>query len=115
MAAIKTFTINAEQYFIDTALLSFEEQGKYITLLSYMHQNGRMTDEAVTLLVGSISCYLKDKFKIDDTGKWYHERIEKDVEKKASLLAISKANGSLGGRPKKASNENNWQKNHPIH
>lgn len=94
------FLFYSQDFFMGVQLMSFEDRGKYITLLCLMHQHGRMTEERVGLLVGSVSVSLKAKFQIDDSGNWYSERLEKEIEKRAAYLEKQRQNGSKGGRPK---------------
>ncbi len=81
--------------------MNFEDRGKYITVLSQMHQQGRMLEEAIRFLIGDISESLKSKFKIDKNGKWYNSRLEEETEKRRSFVNSRRKNGKLGGRPKK--------------
>lgn len=64
-----------------------------------MHQQGRLSEETIRLLLGSVSAGLKSKFEIDAAGMWYNERLEKEVSKRADYVESRRINGSLGGRP----------------
>jgi hypothetical protein len=80
--------------------MSFEDRGKYITLLSYMHQTGRLTESVVRILINDISDNLKAKFKIDKNGLWYNERLEEEIARRKNFVSSRRKNGRLGGRPK---------------
>lgn len=92
------FLFYTSDFLLGTLLMSFEDKGKYITLLSYMHQNGRISGDAIKKLVGSISANLKLKFKIDENGLWYNERLEEEVAKRKCFVTSCRENGKLGGR-----------------
>jgi hypothetical protein len=80
--------------------MNFEDRGKYITILCSMHQHGRLSEESIRFLVGSISDMLKSKFKIDENGLYYNERLETEMQKRSNFVISRKLNGSKGGRPK---------------
>jgi hypothetical protein len=100
MAKDPAFLFYSQDFFVGTATMSFEDRGKYITLLCLMHQQGRMTEETIRLLVGSVSVNLKSKFEVDENGLWFNERLEIEAEKRIKFTESRRSNGSLGGRPK---------------
>jgi len=59
-----------------------------------------MNEETIRFVVGSISVNLKSKFKVDETGLWYNERLELEIEKRKNFVESRVNNGKLGGRPK---------------
>ena len=95
------FLFYSEKFILGVQVLSFEDRGKYITILAIMHQQGRMNEETIRLLVGSVSDNLKKKFKIDEIGFWYNERLEIEIEKRKNFTNSRYENGVKGGRPKK--------------
>jgi uncharacterized protein YdaU (DUF1376 family) len=95
-----------------TMTMTFEERGKFIYLLSTMHQHGRLSEETIRLLVGSISDNLKKKFRIDENGLWYNERLELESTKRAKFTESRRNNGNKGGRPKIIDINNNLMVNH---
>lgn len=94
------FLFYSEKFITGVQVLSFEDRGKYITLLALMHQKGRMTEETIRFIVGSVSDNLKSKFLVDDNLMWYNERLEKEVSKRKKFMDSRIENGKLGGRPK---------------
>jgi len=103
-------------FLIGTAELTNEEVGQYIRILSYMHQKGRLKEETIRLLVGSISVNLKSKFGIDDNGFWYNKRLENEIEKRKNFYKSRLENGRKGGRPKTTNNliETESKPNHNL-
>lgn len=95
------FLFYSQDFLVGTMTMSFDDKGKYITIMSLMHQQGRMTEETIRLLVGSVSDILKSKFKIDENGLWYNERLEIEIDKRRLFVETRRENGQLGGRPKK--------------
>lgn len=82
-----------------TMAMNFEDKGKYITLLCMQHQHGRIPEETIRFIVGSVSDNLKVKFRIDENGKWYNERMEEETIKRANFTKSRRENGQKGGRP----------------
>lgn len=95
------FLFYSSSFLVGTMTMSFEDKGKYITILSYMHENGRLSEETIRLLVGSVSDTLRLKFLQDETGAWYNERLEIEIEKRQKFNESRKENGKKGGRPAK--------------
>lgn len=100
------FLFYSQDFLVGTLAMPFDEKGKYITILCYMHQNGRISEETIRLLVGSVSDMLRFKFKVDNEGKWYNERLEIEVEKRDKFKESRILNGKKGGRPPKIIAEN---------
>jgi len=95
------FLFYSSDFLVGTLTMSFEDRGKYITLLCYQHQNGRLSEETIRLLVGSISDMLRLKFKTDENGLFYNERVEIEIKKRDRFCESRVNNGKLGGRPPK--------------
>jgi hypothetical protein len=81
MAKNPAFLFYSQDFIVGTLTLNWEDKGKYIFILAQMHQQGRMDEETICFLVGSVSDNLKKKFKVDKNGLWYNERLEEESEK----------------------------------
>ena len=99
MAKDPAFLFYSQDWIVGCQTLSMEERGKYITLIANMHQQGRLDEETIRLLVGSVSVRLKSKFRIDEEGFYYNERLEEEVLKRSKFTESRRNNGVLGGRP----------------
>ena len=82
------------------ASLTMEERGQYITLLSLEHQLGRLSEKTIRLSVGSVSVDVLEKFKQDENGLLYNERLEIEIEKRSNFIDTRRTNGLKGGTPK---------------
>lgn len=100
MAKNPAFLFYSQDFIVGVQTLSFEDRGKYITLLCQMHQQGRLDEETICFLVGLPSVKLKAKFSIDEDGFWYNERLEEEVKKRNNFTESRRNNGLQGGRPK---------------
>lgn len=88
--------------------MSFEDRGKYVSILCLMHQQGRMKEETIRFLVGSISDILRAKFSVDDNGFWFNERLELEIQKRTEFTESRRNNGLKGGRPKASAKPNGY-------
>jgi hypothetical protein len=77
------FLFYPADFLIGTYLMSYEDRGKYITILSIMHQQGRLSEKAITTLVGDFTDELRSKFKVDENGLLYNERLNEECEKRS--------------------------------
>lgn len=100
MSKDPAFLFYSQDFFMGVQLMSWEDRGKYITLLCVMHQHGRMSEERVGLLVGSVSVSLREKFQVDEAGNWFSEKLEFVIAKRQDFIDKQIANGKKGGRPK---------------
>jgi hypothetical protein len=102
MAKDPAFLFYSQDFIVGVQTMTFDERGKYITILAQMHQQGRLSEETICFLVGSISVSLRLKFKQDEKGLWYNERLEAETVKRNQFTESRRNNGKNGGRPKKS-------------
>jgi len=101
MAEKPAFLFYAQDFLVGTLALPMDDRGKYITLLCYMHEHGRMTPDMVMQLIGEVSKPLRTKFKTDEAGLWFNERLEKEIKERQRFIESKQRNGKKGGRPKR--------------
>lgn len=101
MARDPAFLFYSQDFYTGVSTMSFEDRGKYITILCLMHQQGRLSEESISFIVGLVSVNLKSKFCIDENGFWYNKRLEEETEKRNKFTESRRNNGLLGGRGKK--------------
>jgi hypothetical protein len=111
MAKDPAFLFYSQDFIVGVQTMPFEERGKYITILCQMHQQGRLDEETIRFIVGSISDKLRLKFKIDEKGLWYNERLELETTRRNNFTESRRLNGNLGGRPKKEKPKGKAKKN----
>lgn len=100
MAKDPAFLFYSQDFFTGVADLTFEDRGKFISILCLMHQKGRLKEETIRFLVGSVSVSLKSKFLVDENGFWYNQRLEFEIAARVNFVNSRKINGLKGGRPK---------------
>lgn len=83
------------------ALMSMAQRGKYITLLCLQHQQGHLSEEDMIEVCGSRDPKIWKKFKQDEDGLFYNERMDQEQIKRQNYALSRSENGKKGGRPKK--------------
>lgn len=94
MAKDPAFLFYPGDFTTGTQFFTDEQVGKYVRLLLAQHQHGRLTKK-------QFDHFLPDevviaKFKIDDHGKYYNERLEKESEKRKNFAESRKKNRLSG-------------------
>lgn len=111
------FLFYSNDFLSGVADLTMEERGQYITLMCLQHQKGHISEKTIWLCVGSVSVDVLSKFKQDENGCYYNERLEAEIEKRAKYTESRRVNGKKGGRKKNhmvsgSLNKNEARKNH---
>jgi len=75
--------------------MTFEEKGAYIELLILQFNRGHMTGHMIGQTVGQLWVKLQDKFKTDDDGNYYNERLEYEIKKRQEYCS-SRLNNPKG-------------------
>jgi uncharacterized protein YdaU (DUF1376 family) len=82
MAKDPAFLFYPNDWIGGTMGMTFEEKGAYMELLMTQFNRGHMTTHMIGQLVGQIFDKLQDKFKKDENGLWYNERLEQEKIKR---------------------------------
>lgn len=102
MAKAKDFLFNVEAWLGGTQGMSLEEKGAYMELLIFQFTQGHMTGRMIGRMIGRNWDNIKQKFILDDEGKWYNERME---------IAKTKRNNFIISRIQNPSGKNQYSKN----
>lgn len=93
MAKDPAFLFYSSDFLTGTFIMSFEDRGKYITLLSIIHQQGRLTlDQMKNVCGGQVSQEIIGKFKQDENGKFFNERLESEMTKRKNFTESRRRN-----------------------
>jgi len=76
------FLFYSSDFLTGVSDLTMEERGQFITLLCIQHQKGRLTKKNVGIAVANASADTMAKFKIDENGLYYNERLEIESNKR---------------------------------
>ena len=102
MAKDPAFLFYSQDFYTGVSTMTFEDRGKFISILCLMHQKGRLSEETISFIVGSVSVNLKSKFDIDENGLWFNKRLELETERRNNFTESRRNNGLLGGRGHKS-------------
>jgi len=89
------FLFYPNDYLGGTMGMTFEEKGAYMELLMMQFNRGHMTEHMIGQTVGQIWGRIQCKFKQDEQGMYYNERLEREVEKRQNYVD-SRRNNKLG-------------------
>lgn len=65
-----------------TMTMTDDQVGKYIRLLCLQHQKGRLTEKDMLFICKSYDKDIYDKFIINGDGRYYNERMEKEIQRR---------------------------------
>jgi hypothetical protein len=89
-----------KDFLVSTFTLSFEQKGKYITLLCLQHQKGKLTETDLKSVLTDEDWEIAEKFQLAEDGFYYNQRMLDETERRANFISSRRNNGSQGGRPK---------------
>jgi len=94
-------------------LLNYEQRGQYITLLCQQHQLGHLPFNHMISVCGSVDSVVINKFKKDEDGLYYNERMESESSKRVSYCKSRSNNKS--GRKKNKSYDKSCDNHMSVH
>lgn len=95
MAKDPAFLFYPNDWVGGTMGMTFEEKGAYMELLVLQFNRGHMTKHMMAHTAGQVLDKIIDKFKIDDNGLYYNERLEIEYNKRKAYV-ISRLNNKSG-------------------
>lgn len=95
MAKDPAFLFYPNDWLGGTLGMTFEEKGAYMELLMLQFNRGHMTKDMIGQTVGQLWVKLEDKFRMDDNGLWFNERLELEKEKRKQFVS-SRVNNKKG-------------------
>ena len=84
MAKDPAFLFYTGDFTTGTQFFSDDQLGKYLRLLMAQHQHGRLTEKQINFISQKDEDILL-KFKIDETGLYYNERLEVEINKRKAF------------------------------
>ncbi len=72
--------------------MTLEEKGAYIELLVLQFNRGHLTSHMIGQVVGQLWVTIEDKFRMDDKGLYFNERLEFEKNKRESFITTRKNN-----------------------
>jgi len=84
--------------------LTMEERGQYITLLCLQHQKGHLTEKMIRLCCGNATADVLAKFRQDDNGLFFNQRLEIEVDKRKAHAEKQRTRAIDGWKKRKNQN-----------
>jgi uncharacterized protein YdaU (DUF1376 family) len=76
------FLFYSSDFLTGTSFLSNDQIGKYIRLLCYQHQNGRLKEKDMLKICETYDEDIFDKFQKDEDGLYFNARLEDEINKR---------------------------------
>lgn len=76
------FLFYSSDFLSGTMLMSDEDVGKYIRLLCLQHQKGHLKEKEMLNICKEFNEDIFSKFKKDEEGKYFNERLEEEANKR---------------------------------
>ena len=84
-------------FLVGTMFFTDEQTGKYIKLLCYQHQKGRLTEKDMLKICKEYDKDIFNKFLKDEDGLYYNERMDKEFAKRREY-SESRRNNRLANK-----------------
>jgi hypothetical protein len=72
-----------KDFLVGTMTMTYEQKGKYITLLCLQHQNQHLTDGDMKSILSEEDIQVAEKF-IKEDGKWYNLKMKEETIRRKS-------------------------------
>jgi len=92
MAKDPAVLLYTSDFLTGTITMSYEEKGKYITLLCIQHQKGLLTEKDMFNICNSHDTDVINKFTKTDDGFYYNERMKFEADKRKAYSASRSSN-----------------------
>lgn len=89
----------SSDFLTGTRFMTFEQIGKYITLLCLQHQQGHLSYDDILQICGTHDDKIIKKFTADENGFYYNERLDKEIDKRKAY-SESRRNNLIKGKNK---------------
>lgn len=101
MAKDPAVLLYTSDFFVGTATMTNEQVGMYIRLLCLQHQQGHLSEKDMLSICKTYDDDVFRKFKIDDDGLFFNERMEKETNLRKAYSESRKKNASGAKTTKK--------------
>lgn len=93
MAKDPAFLFYSSDFLVGTYAMSNEQVGKYIRLMCLQHQQGHLSESIMMSVMGGvIDQEVACKFKIDENGCYYNERLDEEATKRRNYTESRRKN-----------------------
>lgn len=83
MAKDPAFLFYSQDFFMGTYGMTDAQVGRYIRLMCLQHTKGHLSEDIMSgVMGGELDAAVMSKFKVDENGLYYNERLEEEVSKR---------------------------------
>ena len=91
MAKDPAFLFYSSDFLVGTYTMTDEQVGQYVRLLCLQHQHGHL-DESTMQLICQLDNSIMAKFKVDESGCYYNERLDEEVDRRNTYTESRRKN-----------------------
>jgi uncharacterized protein YdaU (DUF1376 family) len=92
MSKDPAFLFYSQDFYTGTVFMSDEQVGKYVRLLCLQHQTGHLEEKHMLNICKTYDVDIFSKFVRDNDGKYYNERLEKEIVRRVSYCESRRKN-----------------------
>jgi len=92
MAKDPAFLFYSSDFLTGTQFFTYEQLGQYIKLLCLQHQQGRLKEKHILHICLTPDNDVIQKFRKDDAGLYYNERLEMEIERRKKYCESRREN-----------------------
>lgn len=92
MAKDPAFLFYSSDFITGVAFMTDEQVGKYIRLLCMQHLHGHLSEKHMMHICKTYDADIFGKFKKDENGLYYNQRVEDEIHKRKNFTESRKAN-----------------------
>jgi len=92
MSKDPAFLLYPQDFLVGTMTFSHEQVGKYVRMLCFQHQSGHLSEGDMLDIAGKKDAKIWRKFKQDEGGLYYNERLELETVKRKKYTESRKKN-----------------------
>lgn len=104
------FLFYSSDFLSGTMLMSDEEIGQYIKLLCLQHQKGHLSEKDMLKICKTYNEDIFQKFKKDDEGNYYNQRLEEESIKRQKYSESRRNNRKKKESEEKEGNKKTYEK-----
>lgn len=111
------FLFYSSDFLVGTMFMNDEQVGQYIKLMCTQHQKGHLNEKDMLKICPTLDEDVMSKFKKDNKGFYYNERLENEINKRKAY-SESRRKNRLSSTTKPKNNKkdmNNICQTHVVH
>jgi hypothetical protein len=115
MAKDPAFLFYSQDFFMGTYGMTDAQVGRYIRLMCLQHTKGHLSEDIMSgVMGGELDAAVMSKFKVDENGLYYNERLEEEVSKR-KRYSESRSKNRMGKNESHDEHMNNICESHDEH